>query len=498
MAVALTSPGSAAWRWPLLFLALAMAALLAWQPLSGLLSPVQASYNEGWNAYRQHAASIGFPLYGTPPGYFVTNYTPLSFHVVGLIGRLGFDVVLAGRVLSVVSLISVCLACGGITFLVCRDRWAAVVAALLFWIWLAVFDEVQFGLNDPQLFGMAMLMAGYFQYLRMGSRLGGVIAPAVLFSLALMVKQSFIPIPLCVGLHLVLERRYREACVFSLVGLVCCGAMFGLFYLIDGPHLLGNWFFSRFTSWELAVEKTTPFAVRFQIPVLTALFVIVSRFQRDGLVRSLAISLAGSVAIGFVAVAGDGVNQNLYFDALFLVCVLAASHVATMGPALAVALLLPALLVLPRNLLDDATTKGEAAIVARDHAAALAIIRAQPGPALCEHMTLCYDAGKPMTYDPFFVSDQLRVHILHEDAITDLIDRQCYGAVELEMWRNEASVQPMARPRFSAVFMTHLFARYHVVLASHDVANGVAVFLPNPGAAPGPPCPDLPALPARS
>jgi hypothetical protein len=495
MAVALTS---AAWRWALLFVAVAVAALLAWQPLSGLLSPVQASYNEGWNAYRQHAAAVGFPLYGTPPGYFVTNYTPLSFHVIGLIGRLGVDMVLAGRVLSVVSLVSVCAACGGMTFLVCRDRFASLFAALLFWIWLAVFDEVQFGLDDPQLFGMAILMGGYFQYLRMGSRFGGTILPAVLFSLALMVKQSFIPIPLCVGLHLVLDRRYRDAGIFSVIGLACCGAMFGLFYLIDGPHLLGNWFFSRYTSWNLAIEKTTPFAVQFQIPLLTALFAIVSRVRRDRVVQSLAISLAGSAALGFVAVAGDGVNQNLYFDALFLVCVLAASQVARMRPALAAMLLLPALLVLPKSVLEDAATRRERVTVARDHAAALAILRAQQGPAICEHMSLCYDAGKPMTYDPFFVSDQLQVHILNEDGITDLIDRQCYGAVELEMWRNEAMVPPMARPRFSATFMTHLFAHYHVVLASHDVANGVAVFLPNPGAAPGTPCPALPALPARS
>src|ERR1700712_1766711 len=56
--------------------------------------------NEGWNAYLAHAAMTGAPLY--PQGLMVNNYPPLSFYVVGALGSLTGDPIMAGRLLSAV------------------------------------------------------------------------------------------------------------------------------------------------------------------------------------------------------------------------------------------------------------------------------------------------------------------------------------------------------------------------------------------------------------
>lgn len=64
----------------------------------------QINYNEGWNAYRQQAAASWQPLYVMPPGLDITNYPPLSFHLVGLLGRHFGDVVLVGRLDTLLAL----------------------------------------------------------------------------------------------------------------------------------------------------------------------------------------------------------------------------------------------------------------------------------------------------------------------------------------------------------------------------------------------------------
>ena len=485
---------------PLFAAAVMLGVAGAWPPLSHLLSSVQGSYNEGWNAYRQHAAMVGVPLYAANPVYYVTNYTPLSFHLVGWLGRAGMDLVLAGRLVSLASLMVVCGVCGRLAYLVGRVAWAGWFAAVLFWVWLAVFDPLQFGVDDPQLLGMAFLMLGLLASLRGGGWLAGAAVPAVLFSLALMVKQSFLPIPLCVGLHLVLTRQIRRLVAYAAAGVVCGGAMMAAAVWVDGPHVLGNLFFDRVTRWSWAVEKTMPFLGLFQVPMIAAVGVVGWQWRRSRAVQMLALAGLGSLLLGFVAVAGDGVNQNPYFDGLFIVCALAAGGAGLVaarwggaGVGLAALLLVPGLVGVPTALMEARVAWRESAVVERDHAAALALLRAQAGPAICEHIKLCYDAGKAMTYDPFFVSDRLQLGVLEEGPILEALDRRCWGAVQLEMWRNDAAIGVGARPRFGAAFMAHLAAHYEEAYASRGVANGVAVYLARGGVGDG--CAGMMGLP---
>jgi hypothetical protein len=71
-------------------------------------APSAISYNEGWNTYWRQATAASQRLYDTPPGLTIENYPPLSFHLIGLLGRMTGDTNLAGRAVALLSLGLVC------------------------------------------------------------------------------------------------------------------------------------------------------------------------------------------------------------------------------------------------------------------------------------------------------------------------------------------------------------------------------------------------------
>ena len=81
----------------------------AWPVYRAFLN-VEIQNNEGWNAYFADAAIGKVPLYPSPGQFITNNYPPLSFYIVGLVGRLVGDPVLAGRLLSLVAVIAIATA----------------------------------------------------------------------------------------------------------------------------------------------------------------------------------------------------------------------------------------------------------------------------------------------------------------------------------------------------------------------------------------------------
>ena len=94
----------------LLFCTVPLLAFLLLGPLLLIPLHVPLGYNEGWNAYLA-ARAIGLqdgPLYPPADTLVFNNYPPLSFYLVGLIGRglAGGDVIVAGRVVALASLLA--------------------------------------------------------------------------------------------------------------------------------------------------------------------------------------------------------------------------------------------------------------------------------------------------------------------------------------------------------------------------------------------------------
>ena len=76
-------------------LALAAAALLA-RDIIAVPAHVPLDPNEGWNAYHALAAMAGRGLYPPPGALMINNYPPLSFFLVGALGRITGDMIVAG------------------------------------------------------------------------------------------------------------------------------------------------------------------------------------------------------------------------------------------------------------------------------------------------------------------------------------------------------------------------------------------------------------------
>jgi hypothetical protein len=71
--------------------------VLVWGPLSRIGVHYSIAYNEGNAAYFSRQAVTGPPLYAVPPKFVYVDYPPLSYHLVGLAGKLAGNYVAAGR-----------------------------------------------------------------------------------------------------------------------------------------------------------------------------------------------------------------------------------------------------------------------------------------------------------------------------------------------------------------------------------------------------------------
>ena len=157
--------------WVSAALLLTMAATLAtlfWYPIRKARSYQEVNYNEGWNAYRQAMAARGAPLYGAPQTRLssTTAYPPLSFHLIGWLGKKTGNFTQAGRQVALVSL----LAAGIMLTLIVRhttsDTRAALFAFLLYELGLVLLLPDYMGMNDPQLPAEALCAAALYLYWR--------------------------------------------------------------------------------------------------------------------------------------------------------------------------------------------------------------------------------------------------------------------------------------------------------------------------------------------
>jgi hypothetical protein len=100
------------------------------------------NYNEGWNAFFALKAMRMENLYSSPGTLVQNNYPPLSFYIVGLIGTLIGDQVIAGRLVSLASMLIVSFNIFLSVFLMTRDRFASVLSGLLYLAIMGAFFRV--------------------------------------------------------------------------------------------------------------------------------------------------------------------------------------------------------------------------------------------------------------------------------------------------------------------------------------------------------------------
>lgn len=437
------APARLPW-WITLFILTVIAFAFTWFPVRRAFAHYQFNFNEGWNAYRASWAQRGVPLYTDCPRYTITNYPPISFHLIGFLGRFTGNVNITGRCLSLLSIVLIAFILAAIVREVTGEWPPGVYAGLGFIIWLAVYKSDRVGMNDPQLFATVFSLLGVYAYVRRPASAASTCISSLFFAISIFTKHNLLAFPAAVAIHLVLTRSFKRlglwVASFGSVSMVLLAAT----VWVDGPQFFSLVFRSRLFEIKNAVDKVAQYIAVLQIPLAIALVWSVWNWsKRERNVWVLALVAANAVAIAFGG--GFGVDTNVYFDALIalvIVTAIAVSDLLQLIPAryrktwfVSVLLLAPFLGVLPElryRIRDDASGYSSLRWAEQDHAKAVAFLAAHPGPAACQTLLICFDAGKPGEVDVFTLDSELLKGRISEKELSGLVASHHFTAIELE------------------------------------------------------------------
>jgi hypothetical protein len=357
-------------------------------------------------------------------------------------------------------------------------------------------------MNDPQLLGEAFSAAGLYCYVRDPSSKRLLCFSAFLFCLAGFTKPNLIAFPLAVAIDLLIRSR-RAFVTWAGVMLVSAGLLTALTVLVDGryflSHLMGGG--GRAYSYHSAWSRFHHYVERFQCLLVIATAWSIRAFRSRTV---LAGAFVLSHGLAFLLGGGNGVDLNIFFNGLavtVIICGLALSDLgcapeasqsfALRSPAaLMFSLFLVSIMIfVPGQLRRDRQQMRLLSASAAEFNSAINILKATPGPALCESILLCYEAEKPLEFEAFAVREQVRTGATREADVLALLRTHHFQTVQIELrsdeenlsdmdlWTSLASDQkdPDTERRFSPVFMNELLKDYHLSLRT----SAMAVFSAN-------------------
>jgi hypothetical protein len=368
-------------------------------------------YNEGWNTYYAHQAATGQPLYGTRPDRLAVNYPPLSFHLVGALGSVLGDLNFAGRVLSLAALLWVALCAGWAARSLSGDTLAGAFAALFCIAWICFFTPKYVGVNDPQMLAHSMMMTAVAFYVAANGKSPFLLSAACLFCcLAGFTKHNLVAFPLAMTLDLLFRSRRKFALWAATAG-VTVSLFAALTLWVDGPYAIQHLLSPR----RYLVSRTVfllGIFLRLFLPALALSAVWCLSSIRRPMARFLGLALAISLVAGTVFGGGAGVFVNVFFDSILAMATIAALILADVSRRAetgtlrwcAAIVMVPMLLSAGPGLAGFFNPAPRREILAerdRVYGEDLAYVRSRPGLAICFDLLLCYEAGKPLSYEPF-------------------------------------------------------------------------------------------------
>jgi hypothetical protein len=459
---------------------------VTWYPASKLSAHYPFTSNEGFNTYLEAATAAGNQVYGSPPVYVYANYPPVSFHLIGWLSAFTHDVNLTGRWLSFFAY----LAIGGLIALIVERlsrSWQLAAYSCLCWlIWIAAFDVTRVGLNDPHMLGLAFSLAGLYCFVRDPKSSRWLCISAVVFAVSLFTKQSLISFPAAVAIQLALTSRKRLA-IWLGAAAAACTILLLLTLAVDGRYFFNHLMLPRVfypsDIWSSLGTYLSFMQVAFVAALIWA-FRVTSVASTGWLLWGFPIAHV----VGAFYCGGAGAGVNHLFDAMIFTAIMVGLALPGLPPvvqgsrfpraALAFLLIVPffltSLVVLARRLPADFGHKpDETANTEAEFAGVSDFLRAQPGPALCETLLLCYAAGKPEAYDPFVVDQLIRTGKIPQEQVAQLIASRQFAAIQID-WNANEPMKPSPRLRFPGPVMRALFSTYQLALRS----GKYAVFTP--------------------
>jgi hypothetical protein len=423
---------------------------------------LEIDYNEGWNAYQQIRAMAGLSLYSADTPLFVNNYPPLSFYLVGLFGTLTGDMVLAGRLMSLVAVVTIAISAAMVARAAGARRLDTLLSGSAALGMLSGFAADYVGVNDPQLLAQGFLCAGFALYVNRWGGAARLPAVALLFATGLLCKHNVLALPLVTTVHLLWRGTNRDRALYLGTGLGLAALALAVIDAKFGTGFFRNLLASRQYDPARGIILTTEMLDLLQAPIaVVGLYFVLGRDGRIATKVGGYLSLSLILAMGFSG--GAGVDTNIFFDVM-IACAMGTGPVVAWlrarpgsGPraCAALALIIHAGLLfhmpiaLGRFAVDmTGDLKERERLFLED----IAWLKTMPGPAICESMLLCLRAGKPMWIDPYAATQAITNGRLPADTMTGMLARHEVAVVQVTSRRAHHVDEPKGAqsmpPRF--------------------------------------------------
>jgi hypothetical protein len=428
-----------------------LALVLFAYPLIRAFYHFEIDMNEGWNAYYQMRAAAGLPLYtGLPQGMF-NNYPPLSFYLIGWLGQMIGDVILAGRLVSLAALGVIALACGRVIRVAGGGTWDARLGMTCCLLFFTAFATDYVGMNDPQLLGQALAIWGMVIWLQACGRMGWAIGAAALLVASVMTKHNLVLLPLLVAGDVILRGSMRQKVVFFGAAITLTLLCFGLIWFNNGDAFFAQTLAARDWDVERAFLFTMEIFSRFQAPIMVVGLGLIAA-RRDDMARLILAYLAAAIALGAGFSGGAGTDINVFFDlsiALAIGAGLVAIELRRRGAdgrgmaALVLAINAGVVLFAPQALGRFAVDAlGDMRARELAFAADVAYLQSVSGDALCQSPLLCLRSGKPLVYDSFNATQAMYHGALAPDDLAVKLRAHRFAVVQISDRRQHMSDDP--------------------------------------------------------
>lgn len=374
----------------------------------------EINYNEGWNVYNTGRLIRGELIYDDNYWWRVNNYPIGSFLIVAGANFLIHDLLLSGRLVSLVAFGAVGVFAamavrrfgGGRTDAVFGAGCAMGFCYLVAPAWIIA--------DDPQTLGEAVMLGALVSYIARPPDRLNLLRTAFLVVLGGFVKHNLVAIPIAITLDLAFRSPRRLPLWLASCAGFAAGFL-GLTQIVAGGDLIDHLMSPRLFKWYGARYHLMKYLRLFKFP-LTAIALSSSLVLTGG---KMILAAWGTISIISATILSgfEGTSYNMFQDAAVFLGVTAGVMMSELrksevrgGLARVVASALPFLVAQPvlarapdtavrayhwRSLLDSDRKRQEVFLTDAKY------IADRQGPAICESLLLCYVAGQPFILDPF-------------------------------------------------------------------------------------------------
>ena len=428
-----------------------------------LFDQVSLNYNEGWNAYKAQAVLTWQPLYPTWDQPWVNNYPPLSFYLVAALSLLTHDVIIAGRILCLVGILATGFNVGALSAALTQNRRAGLVAALFFFLAVALWFTTFVGLDDPQWLGHGIQTTGaliLLARLRERRSLAPVVIGAAVMFLGCLVKHNILVLPLTVwGFLFFVDRK-------AFLTMSAVFAVLGCAFLAFAAAVYGHPFFEQMLNYQRVIrlnrEVHALFASYVLVPALA--FAALNGALSDGGWRSRfpSIYVLLACAVGCVELMGEGCDYNQLFDVAIATALTVGSLFDVLpgllergGVAQGLSLTLTAVMLFTPvasmlyQLRDPLWYNSRRAVEAPLARSVIATLAEAEGPVACQMLAWCFWADKPMAYDVFNMAERAKKGGDEEARFVNQVANGYFAAIQTQS--GAASVEGQTLPFWRAL-----------------------------------------------